>query len=55
MFCFNAKNLVHAIGNSPLPADQYRKLKSALVSQLAAELEAKKDLKIDIFNVGALK
>lgn len=55
LFCFNAKNLNNAIGNAPLPPEQYRKVKGALVEQLADELEKKKDLKWDIFNVGAAK
>ncbi len=55
MFCFNAKNLTNAIGNAPLPAEQYRKVKASIVSQLADELEKKKDLKWDIFNIGAGK
>lgn len=52
MFCFNAKNLTHAIGNAALPAGQYRKTKSSIVAQLADELERKKTLKWDIFSVG---
>ncbi|MFA6489351.1 MAG: hypothetical protein WCT52_01610 [Candidatus Micrarchaeia archaeon] len=54
MFCFNAKNLTNAVGNAPLPAEQYRKMKGAIVAQLADELEKKKDLKWDIFNIGAI-
>jgi hypothetical protein len=55
MFCFNAKNLNNAIGNAQMPPEQYRKIKSSIVAQLAGELEKKKDLKWDIFNVGAAK
>ncbi len=54
MFCFNAKNLSNAVGNAPLAPEQYRKVKGAIVAQLADELEKKKDLKWDIFNVGAI-
>ena len=53
MLCFNVKNLTNAVGNAPLPAEQYRKVKGAIVAQLADELERKKDLKRDIFNIGA--
>jgi len=53
MFCFNAKNLTFAIGNASLPPDQYRRIKAGIVSQLADELEGKKDIALDIFNVGA--
>ena len=55
MFCFNAKNLSHAVGNAPLPAEQYGKIKSGIAAQIADELERKKDLKWDIFNLGAKK
>jgi len=55
MFCFNIRNKHYAIGNSVLPADQYKKVKQALVGQMAQELEAKKSLKWDIFNVGGRK
>ncbi len=52
MFCFNAKNLHSAIGNSPLPPEQYRKLKGALLAQMAGELERNKELKWDIYSIG---
>ena len=55
MFCFNIRNKHYAIGNAALPADQYKKTKQALVGQMADELEAKKSLKWDIFNVGERK
>ncbi len=53
MFCFNAKNLVNAIGNAVLPAEQYKKTKSAIILQLADELERTKNPKWDIFSIGA--
>lgn len=55
MFSFNAKNLSHAIGNAPLPQDKYLSVKKLLLSQIADELGKKKDLKWDIYNVGAAK
>ena len=53
MFCFNAKNLKQAIGNAPLPPEEYKRVKASLVSQMADELEKKHDLKWDIFSIGA--
>ncbi|MFH1447771.1 MAG: hypothetical protein ABIG39_02820, partial [Candidatus Micrarchaeota archaeon] len=53
MFCFNTKNKLHAIGNSPLPSQSYRELKSSLLEQIVTELERNRDLKWDIFNIGA--
>jgi hypothetical protein len=52
MFCFNSKNLTNAIGNAALEVETYKKVKSSLVSQMADELEKKKDLKWDIYNIG---
>ena len=51
MFCFNAKNLAHAIGNAALPLEQYKGIKASLVSQMAGELEKKHDMKWDIFTI----
>jgi len=51
MFCFNVKNLRNAIGNAPLPQNQYLKIKQMLKQQLIDELEEKKDLKWDIYNL----
>ncbi|MCK4319875.1 hypothetical protein KAW38_04875 [Candidatus Micrarchaeota archaeon] len=52
MFCFNVKNLKHAIGNSKLSPDEYRKIKSSLLEQISSELEKNKTLKYDIYNIG---
>ena len=54
MFCFNAKNLRNAIGNGVLPPDKYKAVKASLLSQIAGELEKKKDLKWDIYNIVSL-
>jgi hypothetical protein len=51
MFCFNSKNLKHAVGNAPLLPDKYKSLKSTLLAQISEELENKKELKYDIFNL----
>ena len=53
MFCFNVKNLRNAIGNSALPAEKFTTIKNALVGQMHAELEKKKELKTGIYNIGA--
>ncbi len=55
MFCFNVKNLRNAIGNAPLPAKDYKKIKANILEQLANELEQNKDLKWDIYNIGCVK
>ncbi|MCC7570292.1 hypothetical protein KO465_03020 [Candidatus Micrarchaeota archaeon] len=52
MFCFNVKNLRNAIGNTALPAEEYKKIKTNILNQIADELEKKKDLKWDIYNIG---
>ena len=51
MFCFNAKNRKFSIGNSELQPDKYKAVKGMLLSQMADELQKKKDLKWDIYNV----
>lgn len=53
MFCFNVKNLRNAIGNAPLAAEKYKSIKLSILSQLADELERTKNLKWDIYNIGA--
>lgn len=54
MFCFNAKNLTNAIGNAQMKPEEYKRIKSSLVSQMAEELERTKNLKWDIFSIGAV-
>jgi hypothetical protein len=55
MFCFNAKNRNYSVGNAQLAQGDYAKVKSALLSQIAGELGKKKDLKWDIYNIGAAR
>ena len=55
MFCFNTRSKRYAIGNTQIAPDQYRKIKDAVLEQIASELANKKDLKWDIFNIGAPK
>jgi len=52
MFCFNVKNLRNAIGNAAYEPAEYRQLKSGLLGQISGDLERKKDLKWDIYNLG---
>ena len=55
MFCFNVKGKRHAIGNTELPPDQYRKIKDMLVEQMANEIIKTKQLRYDIYNIGCGK
>ncbi|MFH0817441.1 MAG: hypothetical protein V1909_02290 [Candidatus Micrarchaeota archaeon] len=55
MFCFNAKSLRHAIGNVEIGREKYLPLKEKLLAEIADELEAKKDFRWDIYNVGCPK
>lgn len=52
MFCFNVKNRRHNIGNAQYDENEYNKIKSSLMVQMIEELEDKKSLKIDIYNIG---
>jgi hypothetical protein len=52
MFCFNVKNLRNAIGNGVLPLEKYKAVKKSLLEQIVSELEKKKTLKWDIYNIG---
>ena len=51
MFCFNAKNLHHAIGNTPLPIEKYKEIKGKLLAEIVKELKAKKQLGFDIYSL----
>jgi hypothetical protein len=55
MFCFNVKNVRNAIGNGVLPLDKYKAVKKSLLEQIVNELEKKKTLKWDIYNIGCAK
>ncbi|MFH1222648.1 MAG: hypothetical protein V1492_06215 [Candidatus Micrarchaeota archaeon] len=52
MFCFNTKNLNHAIGNTTLAPDDYKKIKLIIMQQIWDELDGKKNLKWNIYNIG---
>jgi hypothetical protein len=51
IFCFNTKGKRHAIGNAEFLVDAYKKVKDALIEQMASELIKNKGLKYDIFNI----
>ncbi len=55
MFCFNIKGKRNVIGNTEVPKDKYLALKNALLGQISEELERKKTLKWNIFNIGAVR
>jgi len=55
MFCFNVKGKRHAIGNTQLEPGKYKAIKDSLVEQIVSELEKKKSLKWDIYNIGCAK
>ncbi|MFH1222645.1 MAG: hypothetical protein V1492_06200 [Candidatus Micrarchaeota archaeon] len=55
MFCFNTKNAKHALGNAQLEPTKYKGIKQALLEQIAEELEDKKNLKWNIYNIGCEK
>ena len=55
MFCFNTKGKRYAIGNNQIAPDQYRKMKDALLGQIADEIIRTKGLRHDIFNIGCAK
>lgn len=55
MFCFNVKNLRRAIGNAQYSPDEYKKFKSAILEQVADELEKTKSLRWDIYNIGCAR
>jgi hypothetical protein len=52
MFCFNVKGKRYAIGNAQLPPEQYRKIKDAIIEQVADEILKNKELKLSIYNIG---
>ena len=52
MFCFNSKNIFRAIGNAEYPAEDYSKIKRSLLEQISGELQKKKSLKWNIYELG---
>lgn len=52
MFSFNQKNKRNIIGNAVYSKEEYAKIKSALVAQVASELERTHSLRHSIFSIG---
>ena len=55
MFCFNAKNLRHAIGNHELGKEEYLKIKKLILAEMAGKLIKNKSLDYDIYNIACWK
>lgn len=55
MFCFNSKGKRFAIGNTDLQREKYAQIKEMLLKQMGDELEKKKELKWDIYSIGAMQ
>ena len=55
MFCFNLKGMRHMVGNTQLSKEKYAQVEGSLLSQIASELDRKKTLEWDIFNIGAMR
>jgi len=55
MFCFNAKNLRHAIGNAEVGKEEYARIKKLVLSEIGARLEKDRKLPWDIYSIGARK
>lgn len=52
MFCFNAKNLRYAVGNVEVGREEFMRLRGILLAYVQKELEKKKRLDLNVFNVG---
>jgi hypothetical protein len=55
ILCFNAKNLRYAVGNTEVGREKFLEIKKMLLDYVVGELKKKKQLGVDIFNVGCLK
>ena len=55
MFCFNAKNLCHAIGNRELPKEEYLRIKKLMLAEMAGKLLKNKSLEHGIYNIRCYK
>ncbi|MEM4348318.1 MAG: hypothetical protein QXN37_01990 [Candidatus Anstonellaceae archaeon] len=52
ILCFNVKNLSYAVGNCPLPKDQYLKVKEMLLSDLNQQLDKTYKIKQHVYSLG---
>ena len=55
MFCFNVKNLKYAVGNVEVGREKFMEMKKRMLAGVGKELEVKKSLRWDIYNIGAKK
>ena len=52
MFCFNAKNLTYAIGNTVVGKEEFDRAKRMLLDWANERLAKKKEVPLSIFDVG---
>ena len=52
MFCVNAKNLTHAIGNVEVDKEAFEKAKKMFLEWMNGELTRKKEVPLSIFDIG---
>jgi hypothetical protein len=52
MFCSGVKSLKYAIANQEVGKEKYAEVKKLALERICAELERKKDFRIDIYNLG---
>jgi len=53
MLCFNTKNKRYAVGNVEVGKEEFLRLKKLILGEIGAEIEAKKDCMLDIYNIGS--
>ncbi|MFA5106429.1 MAG: hypothetical protein WC506_05735 [Candidatus Micrarchaeia archaeon] len=53
LFCFNAKGLRHALFNTPLPKEEYARVKKILLGYLNSQLEKSASVPFDLFSISA--
>jgi hypothetical protein len=54
IFCFNAKNLRYAVGNTVVGPVEFKRIKSILTDEITGSLRAEKHYDNDIFNIGCM-
>ncbi|MFH1448738.1 MAG: hypothetical protein ABIG39_07805 [Candidatus Micrarchaeota archaeon] len=55
MFCFNVKSKRYAVGNVEVGREEYLRLKKMVLGRIGKELEGKKDVPCDIYNLEGKK
>lgn len=51
LLCFNAKNLSHSVGNTPVGKDKFAKAKAMLLEWINGQLDRKKEVPLSIYNL----